>query len=463
MKQILLRLMLITVMLFAAALSLHAQNVVIKGTVYDTDGKEPLPGTTIQLKGTNKVVMAAVDGTYTIEITGENPVLVYQLLGYETQEIPVGSRAILDVIMKESAVQLGEVVVTALGITREEKSLGYAVSKLGNEELTSSLSSNWMNAMSGKVAGLVLDNAGTGPGGSLRVTLRGDQSLNYGANEALFVVDGVPINSGGIATSSGTNYANQDAPIDFGNGAGDINPEDVESVTVLKGPAATALYGSRAANGAIVITTKSGRKDKGLGITVSSSVVFERAGFWPEFQTEYGSGADMGVDPYVFWPLTADMASDGIATSRNISRYAFGEKFDASKLRYQYASKNWDTNEYTKLPWVYQDDWYTGLFRTGVTYNNSVSIDGNNGKGTSARFSFTDIRNEWILPNTGYQQQAVALAVNTEMNKYIKLNAKVNYLHKESDNMPTSGYDETSVMYDLVWGYNTNSINDWKN
>jgi TonB-linked SusC/RagA family outer membrane protein len=455
--------MLITVMLFAAVLSLHAQNVVIKGTVYDTNGKDPLPGTTIQLKGTNKVAMATVDGTYTIEVTGENPVLVYQLLGYETQEVAVGTRVIIDVIMRESAVQLSEVVVTALGITREEKSLGYAVSKLSNEELTSSLSNNWMNAMSGKVAGLILDNAGTGPGGAMRVTLRGDQSLNYGANEALFVVDGVPINSSGIATSSGTNYANQDAPIDFGNGAGDINPEDVESVTVLKGPAATALYGSRAANGAIVITTKSGRKDKGLGITVSSSVVFEQAGFWPEFQTEYGSGSDMGINPYVFWPLTAEMASDGIATSRNISRYAFGEKFDANKLRYQYASKNWDTNEYTKLPWVYQDDWYTGIFRTGVTYSNSVSIDGNNGKGTNARFSFTDTRNDWILPNTGYQQQAVALAVNTEMNKYIKLNAKVNYLHKESDNMPASGYDETSVMYDLVWGYNTNSINDWKN
>jgi TonB-linked SusC/RagA family outer membrane protein len=462
MKRTLLKLMAVTAALFTAVLPLQAQTVV-KGTVYDANGTDPLPGTTILLKGTNRAVSATANGAYAIEVSGERPVLVYQMLGYEAQEVPVGSRAVIDVTMKESAVQLSEVVVTALGITREEKSLGYAVSKLRNEELTSSISNNWMNAMSGKVAGLVLDKAGTGPGGSLRVTLRGDQSLNYGANEALFVVDGVPVSSGGVATSSVSNYAQIDAPVDYGNGAGDINPEDVESVTVLKGPAATALYGSRAANGAIIVTTKSGRRDKGLGITVSSSVVFEQAGFWPDFQTEYGSGSDMGLNPYVFWPLTAEMAPDGIATTRNISRYAFGEKFDASKLRYQYASKNWDTDEYTKLPWVYQDDWYTGVFRTGVTYNNTVSIDGNNGNGTSARFSFTDTRNDWILPNTGYTQQAVALAMNTEMNKYIKLNAKVNYLHKESDNMPVNGYAESSVMYDLIWGYNSNSINDWKN
>ncbi|MDR2448672.1 MAG: TonB-dependent receptor plug domain-containing protein, partial [Prevotellaceae bacterium] len=421
MKRILLRLMAITVISFTAVLSLQAQNVVIKGTVYDANGKDPLPGATIQLKGTNKVVMATIDGTYAIEIAGENPVLVYQLLGYETQEIPVGSRAIIDVIMKESAVQLGEVVVTALGITREEKSLGYAVSKLRNEELTSSLSNNWMNAMSGKVAGLVFDSAGSGPGGSMRVTLRGDQSLNHSANGALFVVDGVPIASDGVSTSSGSNYANLDAPVDFGSGSNDINPEDVESVTVLKGPAATALYGSRAANGAIVITTKSGKKDKGVGVSISSSVVFERAGFWPDFQTEYGSGTNGGQTPFGFWASASGIGLDGIPI--NYHQDAYGERFDASKLRNQYDSKNWETGEYTDLPWIYQDDWYTGLFRTGVTYNNTVSIEGNNGNGTNSRFSFTDTRNDWILPNTGYKQQTVSLTFHTEVNKYINLNA----------------------------------------
>jgi TonB-linked SusC/RagA family outer membrane protein len=440
---------------------LQAQEREVKGTVYDSDGKTPLVGATVLLKGTNKIVVAS-DGRYVITVSGDSPTLVFQLIGYEAQEVAAGSRAVLDVVMRESALQLQEVVVTALGITREEKSLGYAVSKISNEELTSTVSNNWMNAMSGKVAGLILDNAGSGPGGAMRVTLRGDQSLTHGANGALFVVDGVPISSAGVETSSGANYANNDAPVDFGNGANDINPDNVESVTILKGPAATALYGSRAANGAIIITTKSGRTQKGVGVTVSSSVVFEQAGFWPKFQTEYGSGGDLGERPFVFWPLTADMAPDGVATSRHINRYTFGEKFDANQLRYIYASKNWDTGTFTKLPWVYQDDWYTGIFETGVTFNNAVSIDGSNGKGTSARLSITDTRNNWILPNTGYEQQAIALALNTEVNKYIKLNAKINYFHKQSDNLPNSGYQANDIMYALAWAYNINSMSQWR-
>lgn len=452
-----------TFLLVLVTVPILAQGREVKGTIFEPDGITPVIGATIVLKGTTTGTSSDVNGAYTIRVTGENPVLIYQYLGYQKQEIEVGNQTIINVIMQEDAIQLAGVVVTALGLTREEKSLGYAVAKVDNEAITKSVAGNWLSNMSGKVAGLSFDQAGSGPTGSKRVTLRGDQSLNYGNNEALFVVDGVPISSGMTATASGSNYAAQDSPVDFGNAASDINPEDIESVSVLKGPAATALYGSRAANGAIIITTKSGRKDKGLGVTVNSSVVFEKAGYWPEFQTEYGSGADMGLNEYCFWPLTEEMASDGVATTRNISRYAFGEKFDAAKLRYQYASKNWETNEYTRLPWVYQDDWYTGLFQTGVTYNNTLTIDGGNGQGTSARFSVTDTRNSWILPNTGFYRQNVSLAYTNEINRFIKLNTKVNYYHKGSDNMPVSGYDETSAMYSLVWGYNSCSLDDWKN
>lgn len=435
----------------------------VRGTVLEADGRTPLIGATVLLKGTKVGTVTDMEGKFVLNLTGDNHVLTFQSVGFVKQEIPLKGRTNLTIIMQESTVELEGVVVTALGLTREQKSLGYSVTKVDNAALTSTVSGNWLNAMNGKVAGLTLDQAGTGPAGSLRVTLRGDQSLNYGNNEALFVVDGIPVSSGTTAIGSGSNYANGDAPVDFGNGAGDLNPEDIESVTVLKGPGATALYGSRAANGAIVITTKSGRKDKGIGVTVNSSVTFEKAGYFPDFQTEYGSGADMGTSPYAFWTLTGEQAPDGVAVSRNISRYAFGEKFDASKLRYQYNSKNWDTGTFEKTPWVYQDDWYTGLFQTGTTFNNTVTIDGSNGKGTSTRLSITDSRNSWILPNTGFQRQSVSLSFNTEINKYIKLNAKVNYNHKGSDNLPVSGYDETSPMYALVWGYNSNSINDWKN
>lgn len=455
---------LVLVSLFLSAVPLPARaQTTVSGTVYEPDGITPMIGATILLKGTSVGVSSDIDGNYAIKVSGENPILMFQAVGCIKQEIEVGGRSTIDVFLKSGAKELDEVVVTALGLTREHKSLGYAVSKVGSESLNQTVSGNWLNGMSGKVAGLTLDQASTGPMSSMRVTLRGDQSLNYSANEALFVVDGIPISSGTTAIGSGSNYSNQNGPIDFGNDASDINPEDVESVTVLKGPSATALYGSSAANGAIIITTKSGRKDKGVGVTINSSVTFERAGYFPDFQTEYGSGSDMGRNPYCFWTLTADEAPDGVATTRNISRYAFGEKFDANKLRYQYNSKNWETGTYSKTPWVYQDDWYTGIFETGVTYNNTVTIDGSNGKGTNTRLSVTDTRNDWILPNTGYKKQSVSLSFNTEMNRWLKLNAKVNYFHKESDNLPASGYDETGVMYILAWGYNSNSINDWKN
>ncbi|MDE7443690.1 MAG: TonB-dependent receptor, partial [Muribaculaceae bacterium] len=283
----------------------------------------------------------------------------------------------------------------------------------------------------------------------------------YGSNEALFVVDGVPISSGATSTSSGANYANADAPVDFGNDAADINPDDVESVSVLKGPAATALYGSRAANGAIVITTKSGRTNKGIGVTVNSSVTFERAGFWPEFQTEYGPGGDMGVTPYCFYKLNADQTGS-VAVDRNYSRLGWGEKYDPNVLRYQYHSRDWATDTYTPMPWVYADDWYTGLFKTGVTYRNSVTVDGNNGKGTSSRLSITDTHNEWIMPNSGYNNQTVALSVRTKMNQWLSLNAKVNYYHKQSDNIPMSGYQANNPMYALVWGRSNLAMSNYR-
>jgi len=239
---------------------------------------------------------------------------------------------------------ISEVVVTALGISRQEKSLGYSVRRLSGDDVNAAVGGNWLDNLNGKVSGMSMINAGMGPLGTVRVTLRGDRSLNYNNNEALIVVDGVPINSGGDVTGSGSNYANGDAPVDFGSGVGDLNPEDIESVTVLKGPAATALYGSLAGNGAIVITTKAGKQSKGIGISINSSLVLDKAGFFPDFQSTYGSGADMGLSPFSFWALEASEAPDGIAVSRNISRYAFSEKFDSSKLRYQYASKNWADN-----------------------------------------------------------------------------------------------------------------------
>lgn len=435
--------------------------VSVHGKVGDEQGI-PLPGVTVVVKGTTIATVTNNNGVFSFTSVPSNGILVFSFVGMQSQEIAIDNKTEINVELREQNIAINEVVVTALGLSRDDKSLGYSVSKIKSEDLTRTVSGNWLNAMSGKVAGLTFDQANGGPSSSVRVTLRGDQSLNYGNNEALFVIDGVPVSSGMTATRSVSNYAQADAPIDYGNGASDINPDDIESVSVLKGPAATALYGSRAANGAIVITTKSGRTDKGIGVTVNSSVILEKAGYFPDFQTKYGNGSDMGIEEYSLWELSADMAPDGVATPRHYSRYTFGEKFDPHKLRYLYASKNWETGEFVKLPWVYQDDWYTGLFQSGVTYNNTVTISGSNGEGTNTRLSFTDFRNDWILPNTGFERQTVSLTFTTDINKFISLKTKANYYRKQSDNMPGGGYDETNPMYALVWGFNVNSITDWK-
>lgn len=441
-----------------------AQNTV-SGSVFEDDGTTPLPGATVHVKGTKNAVSTDIDGKYHLKNVDKDATLVFMFTGFTPQEVKVNGRTEINVTMITDAVKLDDVVVTALNITREQKSLGYAVTKVSNEELTNTVSGNWLNAMNGKVAGLNMTASNAGPTGSMRVTLRGEQSLNYGANEALFVVDGVPISSGATSSSdAGSTYSNNDAPIDYGNDASDINPDDVESVTVLKGPAATALYGSRAANGAIVITTKSGRSTKGIGVTLNSSVTWERAGYFPDFQKEYGSGNDMGTKPYCFWKVNANQAADGVATSgRYYSRFAWGEKFDPNVLRYEYESRDWETGIYTPVPWVYRDDWYTGLFETGTTFRNTVTIDGSNGKGTSARMSITDTHNNWILPNTGYNNQTVAMSMRSKLNKWFTINAKVNFYHKQSDNFPIPGYQANNPLYALVFGRNTSSIKNYYN
>lgn len=441
-----------------------AQVRLVKGTVLEKATQTPVAGATVVLKGTTEGTITDANGEFSINVPDESAVLVIQFIGYTPQEIAVGTQSSLTVHLEENIAMLGDVVVTALGLTREEESLGYSVTKVGSGDITQVQTNNWLSTLNGRVAGLTLNMANSGPINSMRVTLRGDQSLNYGGNEALFVIDGIPVRSGTTATTSSSSYTNSggDFPVDYGNGASDINPEDIESITVLKGPAATALYGSRAANGAVVITTKSGRKSKGIGVTVSSTVAFEKAGYWPDFQTEYGSGSDMGKNEFNFWTLDPSLIG-GITDfpARNLSRYAWGEKLEG-QLRYQYEGKNWETGQIERTPFVYKDDWFTGIFQTGVTYTNSVDISGGNGEGTSVRLSLNQNKNEWILPNTGFDRKNISFSFESPVNKYIKFRTKVNYYNTTSDNMPMAGYHETTVMYNLMWGYNTNSMKDWR-
>lgn len=431
---------------------LSAQTVTVSGHVYDTDGKTPLPGVSVVEKASlRNGTSAGADGDYRITVK-EGSTLLFSFLGYEDKEIVVGRNNVVDVIMTMKTNALNESVVTALGIKREEKSLGYSVAKVQASDLNATVSGNWLNGMAGKVAGLNYNYAGAGPGGSIRVTLRGESSINPANSEALFVIDGVPVNSGMDATGDNS-YMSSDLPVDFGNGASDLNPEDIENVTVLKGPAATALYGSRAANGAIVITTKAGRTSRGIGVSVSSSATFEDAGYWPDFQNEYGSGNSGSDKYYSFYSI----ASEGV--SRTQATMAWGPRFEG-QLYYQYGGQNED-GTYTATPWVARD-WYKGFFRTGITFRNTVSIDGSNGKGSTGRVSFTDTKNDWITPNSGYRTQSLSMAFTSSINRFVKLEGRATYYHKKSDNLPMAGYGSASIMNLLMWSSPSVDVNWYK-
>ncbi len=454
---------LVVACVLVGCVSAFAQGYLVQGTISGQTGKDaptPLIGATVSIKNSTVGTTTDINGHYSISVKSSEDVLVFEFIGYKTEEVPVGSRTVVDCVLKDESQKISEVIVTALGITREEKSLGYAVSKLSNEEFTAAESANWLSGLNGKVAGLNMDASSAGPAGSMRVTLRGEGSLSHDKNTALFVVDGVPINSEMDANSSGTSYGDNDAPIDYGNGAGDINPDDIESVSVLKGPSATALYGSRAANGAIIITTKSGRKGKGLGIQYSTNVVLDDPGFWPDFQYEYGAGNwtysgierdETGLFPmeYSFWTVTANKTDTGKKVSRYHSRLAYGEKI-VGQMRYTYESKDWDTDTYTRRPYIVEDN-YKDFFQTGVTWTNALSVDAGDGKGQSLRVSVKDVRNRWIVPNTGYNTQSIGLSMSSKKNKWIHAQAKVNYYRKNSDNLPISGYNDSSPLKSLMW------------
>lgn len=458
----------------AATASKASATKEVRGTVVDAKSKEPMMFVSVFVPGTTNGTVTDTNGRFNISLGSGEDKLQFGLLGYQDQVLEISaSNPNLTVEMKESTEFLESAVVTALGITRDEKSIGYAVSKLDSDDINSSISNNWVNGMDGKVAGLSFEQASTGPGGSVRVTLRGENSLSHDKNEALFVIDGVPMLSGMTASSNGSGYGDTDAPIDYGNGIGDINPEDIESVTVLKGPAATALYGSQAANGAIVITTKSGRDtDRAFRVDFASSTIVERAGFFPDFQTEYGSGNGnasnrLGQSHFSFWNVPAEMSDDGVAVSRNYSRIAFGPRYEG-QMFYNYNSANWKCEDgiwsidsYTRTPWE-ATDWYEGAFKTGATTSNTVAISYNPGKDTSIRFSLSDKRNWWILPNTGYTTQNFTLSLNQNAGRKIKLGAKVTYYRKDSDNLPSTGYSTASPMYALMHNLNSVSVKDMR-
>ncbi|ALJ01488.1 SusC/RagA family TonB-linked outer membrane protein [Rufibacter tibetensis] len=429
-------------------LSKQTERVRISGTVTSAE-MGSMPGVVITTNGT-AVGATNSDGTFSIQVPKGQEV-VFSFVGFTSlRRTFTQDETNLTLSLVQDSQQLNEVVVTALGIEREQKALGYATQTINSEALTDAMPNNFAQALSGKVAGLNLISPGSGPVNSTRISLRGDNSLNPGGNNALIVLDGVPMSS--EMTSSGVDNAygagsGNDIPVDFGNGIADINPNDIESITVLKGPSAAALYGSRAANGALIITTKSGaRRDKGIGVTVNTNISFNNVLKWPDYQYEYGQGTGKSFnaagEPYYSYGASADGANTGSTSS------AFGPKFNG-QFYYQYDPTLEKQSAERQLWRPYKDN-IKGFFRTGYTLTNNVALEGG-GENGSVRASLTHTKNEWIMPNTGFERLTAALSVNQSISKRLKLTSKVNFTNKKSDKLPGTGYSNQSIAYFMIF------------
>lgn len=433
-----------------------AQNIYgVKGVVQDVTDGYPLSG--VNITNGNKKILGITDaeGKFSFRVAA-NTEITLSLIGYQpVKQVITKDENNLVFKLSVSSTALKEVTVTtALGIKREEKALGYAATVVKSEQLTEAISSNWTDALSGKVAGVNLIRSNSGPGGSNKIILRGENNLT-GDNEALYVVDGVVINNGSgrrTANASDLTYGvgSDNQPADYGSSLNDINPQDIESVTVLKGPSAAALYGQRGANGAIIITTKSGNpKRKGFGVTFNSNASIESVNRWPNFQYEYGQG--LAGAPYYSYGATADGASTSGTSS------AYGPKFDGQSF-FQYDPVTQKTGT-TRTPWVPYTNRIRNYFNTGNTFTNSVSVDGGTDK-TTARFSVANAKNNWIIPNTGYERNTVALSVYSKVNEKLTIASKVTYINNSSDNLPGAGYGNQSPMYWFIFWQPSADI-DW--
>ncbi|MFT6933788.1 MAG: TonB-linked SusC/RagA family outer membrane protein [Maribacter sp.] len=455
---------LLLAMTFFMATITTAQEIV-SGTITDTAGT-PIPYVNIQLTGTNKGTISNEEGTYSLSITNSLGVLKFSALGYETQNVPLNNIGIIDVTLLESSEQLNEVVLTALGLKRETKELGYAVQSLDAKGVTEVKAVNFLDNLTGKLAGVTINQGATGVGSSSKITIRGEASFSN--NNPLFIVDGVPINNNSVF-----NFTNEAAAgfqaIDFGNGAMEVNPDDIEVVSVLKGPSAAALYGTRASNGVIVIETKSGKNTQGIGISYNTSFFVDSAFRLPDFQDEYGQGQS-GVFEFV----------DGLGggTSDNIT-YSWGPRLNAGNLIPQFDSpvtltdgsivRGGDTALYNGLriiPTEFRSNPNNlkNFYNTGKTLINNIAISNGFEKG-NYRLSFTDLRSESIIPGVNLDRQTVSARLGFMPTDKLSINSSISYVNSQSDNRPSNGYGSENVNYSLVaWGprsLNIDSLRDY--
>ena len=425
-----------------------AQEITVNGTVQDQTGL-PLPGVNVLVKGTTTGVQTDIDGKFQIKATQGQP-LVFSFLGMKTVERPASMN--MNVTLADDSVQLEGVVVTALGITRDKKSLGYGTQKVDGDEVNRVPNTNFINNLSGKVSGVQI-KTNSNIGGSTNVVIRGYKSLNN-SNQALFVVDGVPLDN---SNTNGINQTTGRFGYDYGNAAADINPADIESINILKGAAATALYGSRAANGAVMITTKKGKQGSGLGVSLDTSISVGNIDkdTFIEYQKVYGQGYFGDL-----FRSSRDVNGDGVPDTavRTGDDASFGPAFTGNPV-YQWDSFIPEHPNYQKAtPWVAAKNDPSKFFQTAYTRSNTVSLNGGNDKGTF-NLSFTNLGTTGILPNSEQKKNSFIGNASYNLTDKLKTSFMANYINTKTNGRNGTGYGGNLIAgFRQWWGTNVDVL-----
>ena len=389
----------------------------ITGTVEDHMG--PVIGASVLVKGTTNGIMTDMDGKFELEGLKNGDVIQISYIGYVTKEVKYTGQATISVKMEEDSQALDEVVVTALGMSRDKKSLGYAMTELKGEDIAKVNSPNPVNGLQGKVAGVQINMGNSGPQSSQRIIIRGNTSLD-GNNQPIFVIDGIIIDNEVTKTGQGQ---------DWGNDLKNLNADDFESMSVLKGAAATALYGSRAANGVILITTKKGQKGSGLGITVSHTQTWEKIYDYPEMQNEYGTGNSP------LWALNEDGSENRYVTAGR----SFGPRFDGKTFYV-------DGQE---MVYSAKKDNLKSLYQTGTYRNTNVALQGGSEK-SAFRFSYSNLASEGLTFNNEFKRNSFSLNASHDISDRLKAEGGFSYIESSTQN-PTIQGGSGSPIYDFMY------------
>ncbi len=434
----------LTLTLIVAVLgSTFAQNRTITGTITSAEDGSAMPGVNVTVQGYAGLgTISNVEGKYTLEVPAEATTLDFSFVGMEMQSVTIGQQRMIDVAMQSSSEELEEVTVTALGIKRQTKALGYSAQELGQDELSGSRELSISNFLTGKVAGLQVSHTSSGIGGSSAVTIRGNSSLT-GSNQPLYVVDGVAISNNGH--SGGGLWGD----LDYGDGIGDLNPNDIESVSVLKGPNATALYGSRGSNGVIMITTKSGSRKSGIGVEINSNFSIDVINQVPTFQNKYATGyeeTNIYGDGLFEVPVGSGNYYENMPTWHGDS---WGPPLDGRrKVVNPFVFPGDAPSVLTLLP---QDpNNVRDFYDMGMSNQNSIAITGGN-ENSTARLSIGNTWAHGIMPNHKIESQNISLRTTTKVSDFLSFDAKVNYIHDEGHQRPVLGSTTSeNVVYDLA-------------